>query len=240
MNKSIAEIYADRSGSDVETVLSMMKAEKWLTPDEAVSAGLADEVWGRDAPEAEEDGGNVIVNGIYHHLRGIPAPRMVFMHRETANKPTGGKDMDLKELKEKYPELVQQIRDEALKDAEAVADYVLFTEEDKDAAVSNALAADRARMKAIDEIAVMVGDEALVSKAKYDEPITAEQLAFVAMQKQAKTKQEFIQTRAAEVAPAAAIVPTPVDGAEVESKADAIADAKAAAKAYVASKGGKA
>ena len=230
VNKSIAEIYAERSGREVDSILGMMKSDKWMTPDEAVENGLADEVWGRDAPEAEEEGGNVIVNGVYHHLRGIPAPKMVFMHREHTQ-PNGGKTMDLKELKEKYPELVDQIRDEAN----------AHLADDTKAAVDEALATDRARMKAIDEIASMVGDPAMVEKAKYDEPITAEQLALIAMRTQAKEAQAFSAARAKEVAPAQAVIAAPVAGTEEETQADVIADAKKAAKAFLAeSKGGKA
>ena len=138
--------------------------------------------------------------------------------------------MDLKELKEKYPELVDQIRDEA---NARLAD-------DTKAAVDEALAADRARMKAIDEIASMVGDQSMVEKAKYDEPITAEQLALIAMRTQAKEAQAFASARAAEVAPAADVIPTPVAGTEEETQADVIADAKKAAQAFLAeSKGGQ-
>ena len=228
VNNSIAEIYAERSGKTQEDILTMMESEKWLTPDEAVENGLADEVWGRDAPETEEEADGVIVNGIYHHLRGIPAPRMVFMHREHTQ-PNGGNLMDLKELKEKYPDLVDQIRAEA---NEKLA-------EDTKAAVDEALGADRARMKAIDEIAPMVGDPKMVTKAKYDEPITAEQLALVAMRSQAKQAEAFSQMRAQEVAPANAVIPTPVDGTEEETDADIVADAKKAAKAFLAERGGQ-
>ena len=233
-NKSIAEIYAERSGRDVDAMLSMMKSEKWLTPDEAVDAGLADEVWGRDAPEAEEDGKGVIVNGVYHYLRGLPAPKMVFMHREHTQPNGGGNLMDLKELKEKYPELVNEIQSETLKEVAKAH------QTEVDECVKDALEKDRARMKAIDEIASMVGDQSMVEKAKYDEPITAEQLALIAMRTQAKEAQAFASARAAEVAPAADVIPTPVAGTEEETQADVIADAKKAAQAFLAeSKGGQ-
>ena len=227
VNKSIAEVYSERSAKSMDEVLRMMQGEKWLTPDEAVEAGLADEVWGRDAPTAEEEKDGVIVNGIYHHLRGIPAPKMVFMHREH-KEANGGNAMDLKELKEKHPELVDELRSEFEKEALAHSE----------AAVSEALENDRARMKAIDEIASMVGDPALIEKAKYDEPITAEELALVAMRTQAKEAKAFEAARSKEVEAANAVVPTPSSGTEEPTQADIVADAKAAAKAYLDSKGG--
>lgn len=43
MGQSFAETYAARSGQEVETVRAAMKATTWMTADEAVEAGYADE-----------------------------------------------------------------------------------------------------------------------------------------------------------------------------------------------------
>ena len=218
VNKSIAEIYAKRSGKSTDDILEMMTQERWLTPTEAVDNGLCDEVWGRDAP------------GDIEPINKIKRPVMA------AYTNKGGNDMTLDELKSKHPELVDQIREEAVTTIKEEAIGSVDTAV-KDA-VQDAVSADRARMKAIDEIADMVGDASLIQKAKYDEPMTAEQLAFVAMKTQAKQAGAFTAARAAEVAPANDIAPTPVDGAETETSEDIIADAKAAAQAFL--KGGKA
>ena len=227
-NKAIAEIYAERSGKPVEEMIEMMQGEKWLTPDEAKDLGFCDDIWGRDAPKGD------IVKDVHHRTWGKHAPKMVFMHREPINKADGGKTMDLKELKEQYPALVDEIQAETLKEVGKA--HATEVEE----CVKAAVAEDRARMKAIDEIASMVGDDALVSRAKYDEPITAEQLALAAMQRQAKEAEAFTLARTAEVAPAANVAPTPVAGTEEETPADVVADAKKAAQAFLAEKGGKA
>lgn len=52
--------------------------------------------------------------------------------------------------------------------------------------IRNAVAAERERIRGIDEIAASVNDAALIDEAKYDKPMTAEQLAFQAMKKQAQ------------------------------------------------------
>lgn len=53
-------------------------------------------------------------------------------------------------------------------------------------AAAAAIAAERARLQAIEEIEASVGDAQLIADAKYGEkPMTAEQLAFAAMKKQA-------------------------------------------------------
>ena len=243
-NKAIAEIYAERSGRDVDEILAMMKSEKWMTADEAVEEGFADVVQGREEPKAVATDGAIIVNGITHRLRGLPRPimRLVESTETTAEASAladeiktkeGGTVMNLEELKAKYPELVDEIQ------AETLMEVSKAHQTEVDECIKDALEKDRARMKAIDEIANQIGDPALVQKAKYDEPVTAEQLALEAMRAQAKQAETFSALRAKEVAPASDVAPSPVDGVEGESNADIIADAKAAAQAFIASKGGQ-
>ena len=241
INKSIAGIYADRSGREVEEILSMMKAEKWMTYDEAVEEGFADEVGGKDAPKAEATEGikNMItVNGITHNLRNIPMPqmpqmKMMIAQKKTAeetdhidSKPTneeGVKKMDLKELKENHAELCAEFKDEILKENQVAVDEMTKN------AVENALREDRERMKAIDTIANQVGDPDLIQKAKYEEPMTAEQLALKAMQMQAEAGKSFAQARSEEVSASGTenVQPAPVNGTEEDTTARDIAEAAA-------------
>jgi len=51
-NNNIASVYAEKAGGDVESWLERMAAETWFTDQEAVDAGLADEV-GRSNDGAE-------------------------------------------------------------------------------------------------------------------------------------------------------------------------------------------
>ena len=53
--ENIAGIYAERSGGDKNHFLSLMKAETWMTPNEAVAEGLADAVAGPEPKQAEEN-----------------------------------------------------------------------------------------------------------------------------------------------------------------------------------------
>ena len=77
--------------------------------------------------------------------------------------------MTLEELRAAHPELVAQIESAA-----------------QAAARTEATTAERARIKAIEEIASGVGDPQLVEDAKYgDAPCTAPELALKAMQQQA-------------------------------------------------------
>lgn len=104
----------------------------------------------------------------------------------------------IEELRAEYPELTQQLEAEA-KAAAPAADQSV---------VDKAVEAERIRQKEIDDIAAAVNDSDLVAEAKYGEkPCTAQELAFRAMQKQAKqgdqyivnTQKDYEDSKAAEV-----------------------------------------
>lgn len=114
------------------------------------------------------------------------------------------------ELCAAFPDLVGQIENAA-----------------KDAARAEGIAAERKRIEGIEAIEAAIGDKALVKDAKYGEnPLTAEQLAFKAMQAQAAiganmvTKMETDATNSG----AAKVVATPaaIEGDSKENEAAAI------------------
>ena len=77
--------------------------------------------------------------------------------------------MTAAELRAQHGDIIAQIEREAAETAR-----------------TNAIAEERARLQAIEEIEASVGDAQLIADAKYGEkPMTAEQLAFAAMKKQA-------------------------------------------------------
>ena len=112
--------------------------------------------------------------------------------------------MDLHELKEAYPELVNQIAEEATAAACTSTDD----------AVKEALEADRARMKEIDSIAAQIGDPELINKAKYEEPMSAADLALEAMKAQARVGAEYMAARAEDTQDANSITGDPNPGME--------------------------
>ena len=135
--------------------------------------------------------------------------------------------MDLKELKEKHAELCEEFRNEIT--SEIKAEMAEKNQMEINEAVVKAVQEDHERMKAIDSIANQVGDPAMVQKAKYDEPMTAEQLALKAMQMQAEAGNSFMEARKNEVAQSRAseIKPEPVSGSEEDTRAKDIADGAA-------------
>lgn len=220
-DKSLAGIYAERTGLEETKILEMMGQETWMTADEAVENGFADEVIGREEPIVDKIEGHdniLMVNGVIHSLYNMPAPNMnvsaVLTKDEIANgrepsvidandpKKEEKKMMTLEELKASQPDLVKQIQDEATTTACGNVND----------SVQAALEADRNRMKEIDSIAKMVGDPQMVDKAKYEEPISASELALKAMKQQQAAGNTFMQARSEEMNETSDVAPAPNSG----------------------------
>jgi len=89
LSDTIAEVYADRTGGDVADWREAMLAESWYTADEAVKAGLADEVRSGEGkgPEAEDSWDLSVFT--YAGRRKAPAPRLrPAAHQPVATGPT--------------------------------------------------------------------------------------------------------------------------------------------------------
>lgn len=185
--RAIAEIYHAKTGIEVDQLRSMMTRETWMVGQEAVDNGFANTLIEDEGPAASlsADKKVLLVAGIRHDactFRRIPgvipvnnsisSAKAGDAHINPANKAEtkeGDVTMTLKELKEKHGDIVAQIESEAA-----------------EAARTAAIAEERARLQAIEEIEASVGDAQLIADAKYGEkPMTAEQLAFAAMKKQA-------------------------------------------------------
>lgn len=186
-NNTAIAIYAEASGRDKDAIKRMVDAETWLTGQEAVDAGLADEVIGDEediAMSLSGDGKHIIVNGVQlstHGMHNLPAGLLVMpanLIQSNAEKSAddknfleGGNPMEIKnieELKAAYPDLMEQARAEAF-----------------DAGKADGVAAERERLQGIESIENSIQDKDLIHDAKYgDAPLNAEQLAFKALQKQ--------------------------------------------------------
>lgn len=241
-DKRIAQILADRTGRSEKDMLKMMKATSWMTADEAVEEGFADEVVGKTEPVVDKisDTKMYVVNGIPHNLSHMSIPtfkavgefapaQMISDGTEPvdidnpSNSLKEEKSMDMNELRAKYPDLVNQIADEArqtaqTENAEAVKN-----------AVNEAVIAERKRLQDIDSIAQTIGAD-LVNEAKYGEnPMSASELALKALKNQQAQGADFLKSRNEEQkdADVNAVTPQPVSGTEEDSQAKDIADGAA-------------
>ena len=155
---SIRDIYAQKTGLDEKTLDKLMNAESYLTADEAVEYGFADEIDETQVVENYMVGDAVMVNGLKVSGQLFAHAPKGFINAELPKASAVQKEvhkMNLETLKAEHPELVQAIRDEAI--AEGATN-------------------ERARIQAIEDIAV-AGHEDMVMKAKFDGKTTAEALA---------------------------------------------------------------
>lgn len=209
IEQNILDIYAEKTGKTADEIKPYVDAETYFTAAEAVEFGLADEMDESASVENVMRGEVLDFNGLTVNAKKFGGAPDGFFKKEQAEQKSAitnqakqeVKPMTLEKLKAEHPELVEAIRKEA-----------------KAEMMKEGADNERARIKAIEEIAV-AGHEELVAKAKFDEPMTAEQLA-VAILKADKVKNAAaLAARVADGAAVAAAVPTaegviPVGGEE--------------------------
>lgn len=193
-NSAIAQIYHAKTGLEVDKLRTMMRSETWMVGQDAVDKGFATALISSDGPNitVSADRRVLLVAGIRHDIKafhnlpkGIPVKTEAPASAASNNLSpidigTGGKSMTEKELREQFPDLVASIESAAVEAA---------TESTRKAAIE----AEHARLQAIESIEAQIGDKSLIAKAKYGaEACTAEQLAFRAMQAQAKLGGGFL------------------------------------------------
>lgn len=226
IDKSIADIYAACTGLDREKVKGMLTKTTWMSAQDAVDNGFADGIADMGQPvtmSINKDRSIMIVNGIPMSVKGfMDIPDYIQVYEEvTAGKQpdvieniqTGGeKHMTLEELMKQEPELVDQIRSDAIQSAQT------NTQQAVDAAVSNELN----RLKSIDEIAGKIADKALVEKAKYGEmKMSAADLALEALKSQNDARQTFLNNMREDVRNSGSeeIAPAPNSNLSAEEQA---------------------
>ena len=182
IKQSIVNGYALKTGKSAEEISAIMSAETWYDGKQAVDAGFCDKLMFEDAQTTVENMGKVIVNSVSMDLDRFPNLSVSLLNRLTArtsggfsNTPTtqkitekerktmGPENKEIKtpaDLKAAFPGLVQQIEDAAT-------------------------AAERKRIQDIEGVA-LAGFEKIVNAAKFDNPVSAGDVAtqIVAAQKQ--------------------------------------------------------
>lgn len=177
--ESIIAAYMEKTTLDREAILEVMNGDDgegtWMTAQEAVDLGFADEIEERKNVAASLLGDILNVNGVEFDIsqfKNFPRDKFravaVAQHQAQAqpkpveNKPKEDKPMEIKnidDLRNAYPDLVAQV---------------------EAAARNEGAQAERERIKSIEDIAKNI-DPALVKKAKFEEPKDAKELAFEAL-----------------------------------------------------------
>lgn len=198
-NKAAIAAYMEATGLDEETIKDALSKDTYMTGQEAVDAGWADEVISSEGntmnmmltPDKSMlmCGGHAVAACLFGKLpesiqqmseeewaklsnpesNGMQPAPQAVINKKT----TGGTNMaeikNKEDLRAAYPDLVEQVENDA-----------------KASATAEGVAAERARIQGIEGIENAIADKEMVRNAKYGEkPMTAEQLALQAMQAQA-------------------------------------------------------
>lgn len=223
VKEAILNVYQVRTKHPREKLSQMMDETTWMSAQKAVNEKFADGIL------YQEDGSNPVQNSYSFSMKAIQnstdsAMRRFFEQWQKVNqaedsgepapqnKNTKESDVvpitNIEELKNEYPQLCNQLIDQAVK---------------------NAVEAERNRIKEIEEISNTVSPD-LVNKAKYEEPMNAEKLAFLALKQDAGRGEAFINARQQELQNNGGIQSqTPPDGDQTKiqdtAHIDAIANA---------------
>ena len=193
VKNSIIETYLNKAKTDKETLSELMDNETWMNAEEAKEYGFIDEILDENV-EKEVIENKLIINNMAFDISRFKnfkekknrEPRVINISVNstgspeeiadkfrdilnlTENQKNEGGNMTLEELKNKFPELYNQIFNEG-----------------KEAGITK----ERERMREIDNLDVSNYSE-LVENAKYNEPVEASVLAVNILNKQ---KEERIQ-----------------------------------------------
>ena len=196
VKNSIIETYLNKAKTDKETLSELMDNETWMSAEEAEEYGFVDEILD-ESVEKEVIENKLIINNMAFDISRFKNfkekknqdPRVINISvnstgspeeiadkfrdilNSTENQKNEGGNMTLEELKNKFPELYNQIFDEG-----------------KEAGITK----ERERMREIDNLDVSNYSE-LVENAKYNEPVEASVLAVNILNKQKEERIKKLQ-----------------------------------------------
>ena len=196
VKNSIIETYLNKAKTDKETLSELMDNETWMSAEEAKEYGFVDEIL-NESVEKEVIENKLIINNMAFDISRFKnfkekknqEPRVINISvnstgspkeiadkfrdilNSTENQKNEGVNMTLEELKNKFPELYNQIFNEG-----------------KEAGITK----ERERMREIDNLDVSNYSE-LVENAKYNEPVEASVLAVNILNKQKEERTQKLQ-----------------------------------------------
>lgn len=181
VRNSILAAYREKTGLTDEKLIELMGAETWLSADEAVELGFADELEQPMRMAASLNDGMFSLNGVkFDASRFSNLPASLAKLTEPENKQPAApaaineeEIVDLDTLKNKHPELYNQVFN---------------------AGKEEGIKAERDRFKLI-ENSVIPGHEELVNKAKYETGVSAETLALEIMNAERGRNAAYLQNR---------------------------------------------
>lgn len=201
-NKAGINIYVEATGKDKDTIKAMVDRETWLTGQEAVDAGFADEViTGEEKPvemRLSPDKATMIVNGYPVAARcigNIPESVPVMSADEWAEvSATAGGEEPPKNSAQPAPQVCDKTTNKnggtntvEIKNVEDLRKaHPELVSQIENEARNAGIVAERQRIQGIEEMQAAVADSAMVQNAKYGEnPMSAEAFAVAVLKQQA-------------------------------------------------------
>jgi ATP-dependent Clp endopeptidase proteolytic subunit ClpP len=189
ITETIISAYQDKTGLERNDIIELMEAETWMTARDALDWGFIDEIEGEGQIAASVRGWELVVKSETGEARlsleslkqteemkkkvaALPAAQAERPESGETIEPEGGKEMNLEELAEQYPELLEEIRNQAR------------TEGAKQ---------ERERIRAIEDLAVKGFDE-IVTKAKFEEPKQPEDVAVAIIKAQKERGEKVLES----------------------------------------------
>lgn len=168
-NTSIANAYILKTGMSKEELLALMDQESWFTAQQALDKKFVDEIMFDESNKLVASASSTqiiplnVINKMRNELKGKINTKITEKPKEN---PKNEEDniMDLNELKEKHPDLYDQVKKEGY---------------------AEGANAENARIKAIEDLGVKGFDD-LVNKAKFDTKEEAGTLAVSILNAQKK------------------------------------------------------
>lgn len=194
IDDSIVSAYLTKTSLSREELNEMMKKDSWMTAQQALENKFIDEIlFINEAPNAIAsatdllDNSSLLPQDVIDKIKAeILASKTIDpinvaiqnnSNSENANKEES-KSMDLNQLKNEHPDLVEQIKNEAKNEAIAV---------------------ERKRIQEIENIA-QPGTEEIVNKAKFETGVSAAETAMEILKAQNEQKQTQMQNRITDAA----------------------------------------
>jgi hypothetical protein len=188
IKETIVSAYQDKTGLERDDIIELMEAETWLTAQDALDWGFIDEIEGEGRIAALVRGRQLVVKSDIGEARlsleslkqteemkkkvaALPAARAERRGGGETIEPEGGAVMNLEELEKQYPQLLEEIRNQAR------------TEGAKQ---------ERERIRAIEDLAVK-GFEEIVTKAKFEEPKRPEDVAVAIIRAQKERGEKVLE-----------------------------------------------
>lgn len=177
IKQSIVNSYAMKTGRSEEEIAAFMSEEKWWTGDEAVAECFCDELMFEEIETDVKNKNCVVVNSVDMDLSGFKTMPKFILNTINTKKIKDKEDEKMSEnkittvdaLRDAYPNLVSDIEKTAVKN-------------------------ERNRIKSIKDMAID-GFEDIVEDAMFDNPVSAEKVAVLIINKQKQIGGKYIDNR---------------------------------------------